>query len=88
VTSSSSSDKWVVPGGGLEPCETSRDAAIREVMEEAGVKGDILRHCGTFEVRFIECLFDISDSIDERASSSLYHIHNLETVVFPSIHLF
>ncbi|XP_074597412.1 diphosphoinositol polyphosphate phosphohydrolase 1 Aps [Brevipalpus obovatus] len=49
VTSSSSENRWVVPGGGLEPSETSRDAAVREVMEEAGVRGDIVHHHGTFE---------------------------------------
>uniref|UniRef100_T1L0Q1 diphosphoinositol-polyphosphate diphosphatase n=2 Tax=Tetranychus urticae TaxID=32264 RepID=T1L0Q1_TETUR len=51
VTSSSSQDRWVVPGGGLEPHEDSREAAVREVIEEAGVKGDIIRCLGTFENR-------------------------------------
>lgn len=39
-----------MPGGGLEPDENSREAAIREVIEEAGVKGVIRRCLGTFEV--------------------------------------
>jgi 8-oxo-dGTP pyrophosphatase MutT (NUDIX family) len=29
---------WFTPGGGLEPGETPRDAAVREVMEETGVQ--------------------------------------------------
>ncbi|WP_079909442.1 NUDIX domain-containing protein [Paenibacillus sp. 32352] len=28
---------WVIPGGGIEPGEYSRDAAIREVKEETGL---------------------------------------------------
>ncbi len=34
---------WVLPGGDLEPGETSREAAIREVKEETGIDVDILR---------------------------------------------
>ncbi|XP_053208219.1 diphosphoinositol polyphosphate phosphohydrolase 1-like [Panonychus citri] len=49
VSSSSSRGRWVVPGGGLEPHEDSREAAIREVIEEAGVKGHIIRPLGTFQ---------------------------------------
>ncbi len=29
---------WFTPGGGLEPGETPREAALREVFEETGVK--------------------------------------------------
>ncbi|XP_054153256.1 diphosphoinositol polyphosphate phosphohydrolase 1-like [Oppia nitens] len=49
VTSSRAPDRWIVPGGGLEPDEDPSTAAIRETIEEAGVKG-ILRRClGTFD---------------------------------------
>jgi len=44
---------YVGKGGGLEPNEDPSTAAIRETIEEAGVKG-ILRRClGTFEVLFL-----------------------------------
>ncbi|XP_035668133.1 diphosphoinositol polyphosphate phosphohydrolase 3-beta-like [Branchiostoma floridae] len=39
VSSSRYPDRWVVPGGGLEPEEQPSQAAIREVAEEAGVTG-------------------------------------------------
>ncbi|XP_023226756.1 diphosphoinositol polyphosphate phosphohydrolase 1-like [Centruroides sculpturatus] len=50
VTSSRTPDRWIVPGGGLEPNEDSRVAATREVMEEAGVRGKLGRCLGVFEV--------------------------------------
>jgi 8-oxo-dGTP diphosphatase len=34
---------WVVPGGAVEPGETSLEAAIREVREETGIEVEILR---------------------------------------------
>ncbi|CAL8097196.1 unnamed protein product [Orchesella dallaii] len=49
VTSSSHTDQWIVPGGGIEPEETSDVAALREVIEEAGVQGRIERFLGTFQ---------------------------------------
>lgn len=31
-------DKWWIPGGGVNPRETHYEAALREVLEETGVK--------------------------------------------------
>lgn len=44
-----------MPGGGLEPEEEPRNAAIREVEEEAGVLGKLGRCLGVFEVRVHKC---------------------------------
>lgn len=49
VSSSRYPDKWIVPGGGMEPEEEASVAAMREVYEEAGVKGDLGRLLGVFE---------------------------------------
>ncbi|XP_078732577.1 diphosphoinositol polyphosphate phosphohydrolase 1-like isoform X2 [Lampetra fluviatilis] len=51
VSSSRYPDKWIVPGGGMEPEEEASVAAMREVYEEAGVKGDLGRLLGVFEER-------------------------------------
>lgn len=51
VSSSRYPDKWIVPGGGMEPDEEPNDAAVREVCEEAGVKGILGRLVGIFENR-------------------------------------
>ncbi|RMC03436.1 hypothetical protein DUI87_20633 [Hirundo rustica rustica] len=50
VSSSRYPDQWIVPGGGMEPEEEPGGAAVREVYEEAGVKGKLGRLLGVFEV--------------------------------------
>lgn len=49
VTSSRRPELWIVPGGGVEPDEESCVTATREVLEEAGVKGQLGRCLGIFE---------------------------------------
>ncbi|XP_072045168.1 LOW QUALITY PROTEIN: diphosphoinositol polyphosphate phosphohydrolase 2-like [Amphiura filiformis] len=49
VSSSAYPNLWVASGGGLEPNEEPGRAAVRELMEEAGVRGRVLRFLGTFE---------------------------------------
>jgi len=51
ITSRRSKSSWIFPGGGVEPNESTIDAAHRELCEEAGVKGRVLRELGTFENR-------------------------------------
>ncbi|PIK43016.1 putative diphosphoinositol polyphosphate phosphohydrolase 1 [Apostichopus japonicus] len=49
VSSSRSSNAWVIPGGGLEPNEDSSCAAVRELLEEAGVTGTVIGTLGPFD---------------------------------------
>uniref|UniRef100_A0A8C2FUS5 diphosphoinositol-polyphosphate diphosphatase n=1 Tax=Cyprinus carpio TaxID=7962 RepID=A0A8C2FUS5_CYPCA len=55
VSSSRHPDQWIVPGGGMEPEEEPGGAAVREVYEEAGVRGTLGRMLGVFEVRLLNC---------------------------------
>lgn len=49
VTSSRRPELWIVPGGGVEPDEEASLTATREVLEEAGVLGELGRCLGIFQ---------------------------------------
>lgn len=49
VTSCSRPDMWIIPAGHVEPRETAETAAIREVLEEAGVQGRIITELNPME---------------------------------------
>uniref|UniRef100_UPI00358FE057 diphosphoinositol polyphosphate phosphohydrolase 1-like isoform X1 n=1 Tax=Myxine glutinosa TaxID=7769 RepID=UPI00358FE057 len=49
VSSSQHPEHWIIPGGGMEPGEEPKVAAVREVYEEAGVQGTLGRLLGIFE---------------------------------------
>ena len=44
---------WSLPKGHLEVGETARDAAVREVAEETGIKGEIIGVLGTIDFWFV-----------------------------------
>ncbi len=44
--------EWCLPKGHLEGVETPEEAAVREVAEETGITGRVLRELGTIEYWF------------------------------------
>jgi 8-oxo-dGTP pyrophosphatase MutT (NUDIX family) len=62
-------ERWIVPGGSVEPEEDSSMAAMREVEEEAGVRGNLDGIIGVFEV-CVACLFYSYPSLLSRLISS------------------
>lgn len=44
---------WSLPKGHLEGAETAEQAAIREVAEETGIRGEILGSLGTIDYWFV-----------------------------------
>ena len=48
LTKSRDLDKWVLPGGAIEPCEHPADAAVREMWEETGLVVELVSIHGVY----------------------------------------
>ncbi len=48
LTKDAGFDEWFPPGGGVEPDESPRDAAIREMREETGLVVEPIRILGVY----------------------------------------
>ena len=48
ITAKRRPKQWIIPKGHIEKGETAAAAALREVEEEAGVKGEVLFYVGRF----------------------------------------
>jgi len=44
---------WSLPKGHVEPGETEQQAAIREVQEETGIRGDVIAELGVIDFWFV-----------------------------------
>ncbi|MDR3201942.1 MAG: NUDIX hydrolase [Bifidobacteriaceae bacterium] len=45
--------EWCLPKGHIETGETPAAAAVREIREETGIMGQVLRHLGTIDYWFL-----------------------------------
>ena len=45
--------EWCLPKGHLESGESPAQAAVREILEETGIKGLVIRHLGTIDYWFL-----------------------------------
>lgn len=57
--------EWCLPKGHLEGAETAPEAAVREVFEETGIKGRVLRHLATIDYWFA--------GVDRRVHKVVHH---------------
>uniref|UniRef100_A0A0M3IT84 diphosphoinositol-polyphosphate diphosphatase n=2 Tax=Ascaris TaxID=6251 RepID=A0A0M3IT84_ASCLU len=70
VTGGKDEQRWVIPGGGIEKNEGDGDAAVREVLEEAGVRARIITRLGEFRDeerrhRTVAFLLSVEEELDE-----------------------
>ncbi len=63
--------EWCLPKGHLEDGETPEQAAVREIEEETGIRGRVVRALGTIEYRF---------SADGRRIHKFVHHYLLEAL--------
>ncbi|MDR1824888.1 MAG: NUDIX hydrolase [Bifidobacteriaceae bacterium] len=45
--------EWCLPKGHVEAGETPVDAAVREIQEETGIVGEVVKHLGTIDYWFL-----------------------------------
>ncbi|MCK4818540.1 NUDIX domain-containing protein [bacterium] len=61
--------KWWFPGGRVYFMESRRDAAMRKLMEECGLQGEIVKEIGTYDL-----LLEIETEISSHAITTVFHI--------------
>lgn len=66
---SSDGRHWVLPKGHIDPGETAREAAVREVREEAGIVGEVLGELGvdaySIPQEEVRCLYFLMRLVEE-----------------------
>lgn len=75
VTSNSNRDHWIIPAGHVEEGETPEQAALREVMEEAGVLAQIKLDLGNYRYTWLR------DQQRITIDTHLYMMEYLETSI-------
>ena len=74
---------WVLPKGTVEPGETHEQTALREVMEEAGVRATIVKYIGKSQYNFT-VPEEIKKYLDEKGIEYKdYGCDSLDSVDYP-----
>ena len=59
VTSRQNNDKWLFPKGDIDYGETAKFTARKEVLEEAGIVGDVIGYLGKITYTDVPFLIDL-----------------------------
>ena len=70
---------WVLPKGKVEPGETKKEAALREVSEETGVKAGIIKYLGEIHYTYKEN-WDEKRDVHKTVYWYLMRAKNMDTV--------
>lgn len=73
----SEGDKWTVPAGKLEKNESPTAAALRELVEETGIRIDSLN-----QIEYLGALYIRKPKIEY-----VYHLFKIHMDYFPEVHL-
>ena len=53
---------WSIPGGAVEPGETQKESVVREVLEETGIRCEVIKLVNTFDlITLDEYMAELSD---------------------------
>ncbi|MCB9979396.1 MAG: NUDIX hydrolase [Rhodospirillales bacterium] len=76
---------YETPGGHIEPGETPEQAVVREVLEEAGINVQIIRHLGLFHnndsrSHYFECRIVDPEELDNNNMADVFPISQLGAI--------
>ena len=60
VRAKKNSSHWIFPKGHIDPGETAAEAGIRELEEEAGITGTIIRQAGAEEFTMLDKTYQVT----------------------------
>lgn len=83
ITSKTSHEKWIIPGGGLNSNETAEAAVVREAYEEAGVLCDNVKYLGLVQVilKFQSRFWNTNVTLDSiRKVTEVFRLNVIELV--------
>lgn len=72
------SNEWVLPKGRLEDNETTEDAAVREVKEEAGINAEVVKYLG-----FVKYDYNHNNGEKIKKTVHYYYMRSEDVEVIP-----
>jgi 8-oxo-dGTP pyrophosphatase MutT (NUDIX family) len=70
---------WVLPKGRIEPGESMNEAALREVFEEGGARGTIIKYLRSIEYSFNSTRFNRKQKVVKKVHWFLMDVTNMRS---------